>query len=56
MVGNVIATFTPPEPDTALGLGIRAVVWHPTGAFLAVGGWDDKVGHYVENEIRGPQR
>ncbi|KAG8948606.1 hypothetical protein FRC04_009509 [Tulasnella sp. 424] len=43
LVGNVVATFTPPEPDTALGLGIRAVVWHPTGAFLAVGGWDDKI-------------
>ncbi|KAG8991934.1 hypothetical protein FRB90_001157, partial [Tulasnella sp. 427] len=43
LTGNLVASFTPPEPDTALGLGIRSVVWHPTGAFLAVGGWDDKI-------------
>lgn len=35
--------FTPPEPDMAMGLGIRAVSWHPSGGLLAPGGWDDKV-------------
>ncbi|KAG8896531.1 hypothetical protein FRB99_008852 [Tulasnella sp. 403] len=43
LVGNVLATFTPPEPDVALGLGIRAVAWHPSGGFIAVGGWDEKI-------------
>ena len=26
-----------------VGLGIRTVKWHPTGDWLAVGGWDGKV-------------
>lgn len=26
-----------------MGLGIRKVEWHPTGDWLAVGGWDGKV-------------
>ncbi|KAF8605108.1 YVTN repeat-like/Quino protein amine dehydrogenase [Ceratobasidium sp. AG-I] len=40
LAGTVLRTFIP-EPDP--GLGIRSVAWHPSGAFLAVGGWDDKV-------------
>ncbi|KII93811.1 hypothetical protein PLICRDRAFT_49829 [Plicaturopsis crispa FD-325 SS-3] len=40
LTGDVLGVFTP-EPDP--GFGIRNVAWHPTGAFLAVGGWDDKV-------------
>ncbi|CAE6425362.1 unnamed protein product [Rhizoctonia solani] len=40
LAGTVLRTFTP-DPDP--GLGIRSVAWHPSGAFLAVGGWDDKV-------------
>lgn len=26
-----------------LGLGIKRVVWHPSGRFLAVGGFDDRI-------------
>lgn len=26
-----------------MGLGIRKVEWHPTGDWIAVGGWDGKV-------------
>ncbi|KIY70948.1 WD40 repeat-like protein [Cylindrobasidium torrendii FP15055 ss-10] len=38
--GTHLKTFTPePEP----GLGIRTVCWHPTGSFLLVGGWDDRI-------------
>ncbi|CAE6521334.1 unnamed protein product [Rhizoctonia solani] len=40
LAGTVLRTFTP-DPDP--GLGIRSAAWHPSGAFLAVGGWDDKV-------------
>ncbi|QRV91033.1 WD40 domain-containing protein [Ceratobasidium sp. AG-Ba] len=39
LAGTVLKTFTP-DPDP--GLGIRSVAWHPSGGFLAVGGWDDK--------------
>lgn len=34
-------SFSPIEDP---GFGVRCVAWHPTGAYLAVGGWDDKVG------------
>jgi hypothetical protein len=40
LAGDLKATFTP-DPDP--GFGIRNAVWHPSGMFLAVGGWDDKV-------------
>jgi hypothetical protein len=40
LAGDLQATFTP-DPDP--GFGIRNAVWHPSGMFLAVGGWDDKV-------------
>ncbi len=40
MPGVHLATFTP-DPDP--GLGIRCVSWHPSGMFIAVGGYDDKV-------------
>ena len=40
LAGRQIATFEPEEITT---LGIRTVAWHPSGLFLAVGGWDDKV-------------
>lgn len=40
LTGNTISSFVPdPEP----AFGIRNVAWHPSGMFLAVGGWDDKV-------------
>lgn len=40
LTGEVLGTFSPgPDP----GFGIRSVAWHPTGMFLAVAGWDDKV-------------
>ncbi|KAI6047767.1 WD repeat-containing protein 8 [Pisolithus marmoratus] len=40
LAGDVQGTFTPtPDP----GFGIRHVAWHPTGMFIAVGGWDDKI-------------
>ncbi len=25
------------------GLGIRCVSWHPSGSFIAIGGYDDKI-------------
>ena len=40
LAGQQIATFEPEEITT---LGIRTVAWHPSGLFLAVGGWDDRV-------------
>ncbi|KAJ7706304.1 WD repeat-containing protein 8 [Mycena rosella] len=40
LVGDVLGTFCP-DPDP--GFGIRRVAWHPSGMFLAVGGWDDKI-------------
>ena len=42
--GRVLTSFTPYLDP---GFGIRAVAWHPTGLFLAVGGWDDKVSVFV---------
>ena len=41
LTGSLQGSFSPTED---LGFGIRCVAWHPTGAYLAVGGWDDKVG------------
>ncbi|OAX44364.1 WD repeat-containing protein 8 [Rhizopogon vinicolor AM-OR11-026] len=40
LAGHLQRTFSP-EPDP--GFGIRNAAWHPTGMFLAVGGWDDKI-------------
>lgn len=40
MAGDVLGTFKP-DPDPVFG--IRNVVWHPSGMFLAVNGWDNKV-------------
>jgi len=40
LAGTLLTTFTPkPEPN----LGVRCVAWHPSGVFVAVGGYDDKV-------------
>lgn len=40
LAGDVQGTFSPkPNP----GFGVRNAAWHPTGMFLAVAGWDDKV-------------
>ncbi|KDR85322.1 hypothetical protein GALMADRAFT_274335 [Galerina marginata CBS 339.88] len=40
LTGEALASFTPcPDP----GFGIRSVAWHPSGIFLALGGWDDKI-------------
>ncbi|KAG6336125.1 hypothetical protein ID866_2963 [Astraeus odoratus] len=40
LAGDTQGTFSPtPDP----GFGIRMATWHPTGMFIAVGGWDDKV-------------
>ncbi|KAL0951356.1 hypothetical protein HGRIS_008060 [Hohenbuehelia grisea] len=40
LAGDKLASFSP-EPDP--GFGIRCAAWHPSGAFLAVGGYDDKI-------------
>ncbi|KAJ7092601.1 hypothetical protein C8R44DRAFT_816099 [Mycena epipterygia] len=40
LVGDILGSFCP-DPDP--GFGIRRVAWHPSGLFLAVGGWDDKI-------------
>ncbi|KAF8078745.1 hypothetical protein FPV67DRAFT_1466293 [Lyophyllum atratum] len=45
LAGSTVGTFS---PDRDPGLGIRYVSWHPTGMFLAVGGWDDRV-HILDN-------
>lgn len=40
LAGDVQGTFSPkPNP----GFGVRNAAWHPTGMFLAVAGWDDKI-------------
>jgi WD40 repeat protein len=40
LAGDVQASFSPkPNP----GFGVRNAAWHPTGMFLAVAGWDDKI-------------
>ncbi|ETW87360.1 hypothetical protein HETIRDRAFT_307340 [Heterobasidion irregulare TC 32-1] len=44
LAGDLLGTFT---PDSDPGFGIRTVAWHPSGMFLAVGGWDDKI-HILE--------
>lgn len=43
--GTLLSTFTP-SPDP--GLGIRCVSWHPSGSFIAVGGYDDKI-HIIDS-------
>ncbi|PPQ63010.1 hypothetical protein CVT24_006116 [Panaeolus cyanescens] len=54
LAGDLLTTFSPyPDPI----LGIRKVAWHPSGTFIAVGGWDDKVddritGSHVLNAVR----
>lgn len=40
LAGDILTSFS---PNSDPGLGIRTVAWHPSGNFLAVGGWDDKV-------------
>ncbi|KAF8508111.1 WD repeat-containing protein 8 [Gautieria morchelliformis] len=40
LAGHLLATFVP-EQEPALG--VRSVVWHPSGSFLAVAGYDDKI-------------
>ncbi|PBK77430.1 YVTN repeat-like/Quino protein amine dehydrogenase [Armillaria solidipes] len=52
LAGEVLAKFTP-DPDP--GFGVRNVAWHPSGNFLAVGGWDDKV-HILDNLSWSPVR
>ncbi|KAI0094960.1 WD repeat-containing protein 8 [Irpex rosettiformis] len=38
--GDVLGSFS---PETDRGFGVRNVAWHPSGAYLAVSGWDDKI-------------
>ncbi|KIY50586.1 WD repeat-containing protein 8 [Fistulina hepatica ATCC 64428] len=45
LVGTLLKTFSP-DPDP--GYGIRQVKWHPTGLYLAVGGWDDRI-HIIDS-------
>ncbi|KAG8826695.1 hypothetical protein FRB91_007404 [Serendipita sp. 411] len=40
LVGQHLATFTPNEETL---LGVRQVIWHPSGEYLIIGGWDSKV-------------
>lgn len=41
LTGAVLATYAPaPAQD---GLGAKQLVWHPSGTFLAIGGFDDIV-------------
>lgn len=48
LAGDLQGTFSP-SPDP--GFGVRSVAWHPSGMFLAVSGWDDRVGdtHHLIN-------
>jgi hypothetical protein len=45
LAGDVLGNFKP-DPDP--GFGIRNVIWHPSGMFLAVSGWDNKVSMDVD--------
>jgi len=45
LTGDVLGTFKP-DPDP--GFGIRNVIWHPSGMFLAVSGWDNKVSMSID--------
>ena len=45
LAGDLQGSFMP-DPDP--GFGIRTAVWHPSGLFLAIGGWDDKI-HILDN-------
>ncbi|KAH8102516.1 WD repeat-containing protein 8 [Cristinia sonorae] len=45
LAGDLLGSFSA-DPDP--GFGIRSVEWHPSGAFLAVAGWDDKI-HILES-------
>jgi len=45
LAGDVLGTFKP-DPDP--GFGIRNVIWHPSGMFLAVSGWDNKVSTSID--------
>lgn len=40
LAGDVQGTFS---PKLNPGFGVRNAAWHPTGMFLAVAGWDDKI-------------
>ena len=40
LTGEKLGSFAP-DPDP--GFGVRCVAWQPGGAYLAVGGWEDKV-------------
>jgi len=40
LAGERLGTFSP-DPDPAFG--VRHATWHPNGAYLAVGGWSDKI-------------
>ncbi|EIW86833.1 WD repeat-containing protein 8 [Coniophora puteana RWD-64-598 SS2] len=46
LTGDVQGSFAP-EPDP--GFGVRHVAWHPSGMFLAVSGWDNKI--YILDSI-----
>ncbi|KAF7347943.1 WD repeat-containing protein WRAP73 [Mycena venus] len=48
LMGVIQGTFCP-DPDP--GFGIRRVAWHPSGMFLAVGGWDDKANPYSRSNM-----
>jgi len=46
LAGDPQTTYT---PSVDPGFGIRNVSWHPSGMFLAVGGWDDKVSMHISS-------
>ncbi|KAI0694863.1 WD repeat-containing protein 8 [Cytidiella melzeri] len=48
--GETLGSFA---PQTDRGFGIRNVAWHPSGAYLAVSGWDDKI-YILESVTWGP--
>ncbi|KAH9942622.1 YVTN repeat-like/Quino protein amine dehydrogenase [Amylocystis lapponica] len=52
LAGTLLGTFAP-TGDADPGFGVRAAVWHPSGLFLAVMGYDDKV-HILESLTWGP--
>lgn len=41
--GRLIHQHVLDQKNGLLGLGIKRVIWHPSGRFLAVGGFDDKI-------------
>lgn len=41
--GRMLHRHVLEKQDGPLGLGLKRVAWHPSGRFIALGGFDDKI-------------